>query len=144
MTSSILWIIAVIVFLLYEIMTLGLTSIWFAGGALAAFVASVLGANLFVQVALFVVVSIALVLIVRPLASKNFNQNRAKTNVDALIGKKGFVITEINNLKGEGEVNFSGQIWTARSTDDTIIEEKTEVEIVSIEGVKAMVKKVNQ
>ena len=142
-TESIFWILALIVFLIFEIITLGLTSIWFAGGALVAFIASLLGASLIVQIALFVVVSIVLVLVSRPLASKYFNKSRIKTNVDALVGKRGFVTKEINNLKGEGEVNFSGQIWSARSAEGEVIGVETEVEIVSIEGVKAIVKKCN-
>jgi len=142
-TQSIFWIIALIAFLVIEIITLGLTSIWFAGGALVAFLAAVLGANIIVQIALFFVVSIVLILVSRPLATKYFNKNRARTNVDALIGKRGFVTAEINNLKGLGEINLSGQIWSARSADESVIVEDAEVEIVSIEGVKAIVKKVN-
>lgn len=142
-SPEIFWIIALIVFLLFEIITLGLTSIWFAVGALAALIAALLHANVTVQVIIFLVVSIMFILVLRPFSRKYFNKTREKTNVDALIGRRGFVTVDINNLKGEGEVNFSGQFWSARSFDDSIIVKDTEVEIVSIEGVKAIVKQID-
>lgn len=139
---SMIWLVALIVFISVEIATLGLASIWFAGGSLVAFIASFFGANLIVQVILFLVVSIVLLVLTRPIAAKYFNKNRAKTNVDAIVGKNAVVIKDIDNLKGEGEINLAGQIWTARAIDDKVIEENTQVKIVSIEGVKAMVKPV--
>ena len=139
---SMIWLVALIVFISVEIATLGLASIWFAGGSLVAFIASFFGANLIVQVILFLVVSIVLLVLTRPIAAKYFNKNRAKTNVDAIVGRNAVVIKDIDNLKGEGEINLAGQIWTARAIDDKVIEENTQVKIVSIEGVKAMVKPV--
>lgn len=138
---SIFWLAALIIFLVAEIITLGLTSIWFAGGALVSFIASFLGANLIVQIILFLVVSIVLVAVTRPLASKYFNKNRTKTNIDAVVGKRGFVVTEIDNLKGQGEVSLAGQVWTARSADNSVIGKDIEVEVVAIEGVKLIVKR---
>lgn len=138
---SIFWLAALIIFLVAEIITLGLTSIWFAGGALVSFIASFLGANLVVQIILFLVVSIVLVAVTRPLASKYFNKNRTKTNIDAVVGKRGFVVTEIDNLKGQGEISLAGQVWTARSADNSVIGKDIEVEVVAIEGVKLIVKR---
>lgn len=138
---SIFWLAALIIFLVAEIITLGLTSIWFAGGALVSFIASFLGANLVVQIILFFVVSIVLVVVTRPLASKYFNKNRTKTNIDAVVGKRGFVVTEIDNLKGQGEISLAGQVWTARSADNSVIGKDIEVEVVAIEGVKLIVKR---
>lgn len=138
---SIFWLAALIIFLVAEIITLGLTSIWFAGGALVSFIASFLGANLVVQIILFFVVSIVLVAVTRPLASKYFNKNRTKTNIDAVVGKRGFVVTEIDNLKGQGEISLAGQVWTARSADNSVIGKDIEVEVVAIEGVKLIVKR---
>lgn len=141
--TSMFWLAAFIVLLVFEIITLGLTSIWFAGGALAAFAASVLGANMWIQIFVFLTVSFVLLFTVRPFASKYFNKSRAKTNLEALEGRQGVVTQEINNLKGTGEINLSGQMWTARSTEDNvIIEKEATVEIVNIQGVKAMVKKI--
>ena len=130
------WLAALVVFLVFEIITLGLTSIWFAGGALAAFVAAEFGANPIIQSLAFLIVSLLLLFTVRPFASKYFNRSRQKTNLDAIVTK------EINNLEGLGEINLSGQIWTARSADDTVIAAEKKVEIVNIEGVKAIVREV--
>lgn len=135
-----IWLIIFIVMLVFEIATLGLTSIWFAFGALVAFVLAILGLNVFLQIAGFLIVSGLLMALVRPLAAKYFNKNREKTNLDALIGKTGYVTVEINNLKGQGEVNLSGHIWTARSADETVIPVDSKVEITALEGVKAIVK----
>lgn len=113
------WLAALVVFLVFEIITLGLTSIWFAGGALAAFVAAEFGANPIIQSLAFLIVFIASSFyLVRPFASKYFNRSRQKTNLDAIVGRSAIVTKEINNLEGLGEINLSGQIWTARSADD--------------------------
>lgn len=111
------WLAALVVFLVFEIITLGLTSIWFAGGALAAFVAAELAANPIIQSLAFLIVSLLLLFTVRPFASKYFNRSRQKTNLDAIVGRSAIVTKEINNLEGLGEINLSGQIWTARSAD---------------------------
>lgn len=137
------WLLIFIVMLVFEIATLGLTSIWFAVGALAAFITAILNMNIAIQIGVFLFVSGVLLALLRPLAAKFLNKNREKTNVDALIGKIGYVTIEINNLKGQGEINLSGQIWTARSADDTIISVDSHVEITALEGVKAIVKKVS-
>lgn len=139
---SMFWLAAFIIFLVYEIITLGLTSIWFAGGALAAFIISLLTGNIFIQGFVFVLVSLLLLFTVKPFASKYFNKSREKTNLDAILGRQAVVTKEIDNLKGTGEINMSGQIWTARSVNDGIIKEESKVEIVLIEGVKAIVKKI--
>lgn len=142
MFVPVLWMVVLILFLVFEIMTLGLTSVWFAGGALVAFIVAVCGANPWIQIIVFLVVSLVLLFTVRPIAGKYFNNNRQKTNIDALVGRQGVVTVQIDNLKGQGEISLAGQMWTARSANDTIIEEKAQVEIVSIEGVKAIVKKI--
>ena len=136
------WLAALVVFLVFEIITLGLTSIWFAGGALAAFVAAEFGANPIIQSLAFLIVSLLLLFTVRPFSSKYFNRSRQKTNLDAIVGRSAIVTKEINNLEGLGEINLSGQIWTARSADDTVIAAEKKVEIVNIEGVKAIVREV--
>lgn len=137
-----LWIAVLIIFLVFEIMTLGLTSIWFAGGAIFACIAAAFGAHGLTQVGVFLMASGILMIAVKPVAGKYFNNSRQKTNLDAIIGKQAMVTIKIDNILGQGEINLAGQMWTARSTDDTIIEEGSRVEIVSIEGVKAIVKKV--
>jgi len=134
------WLILFVILIVIEIVTLGLTTIWFAGGALVAFVASVLGAPLWVQIVLFFLVSVLLLFVTRPLALKYLNTNRTKTNVESLIGKTGVVTTDINNLQGEGSVTINGQEWTARTAkDEETIKKDQLVEIRAISGVKLIV-----
>ncbi len=138
--DGIFWLIVVVVMAVIEIITLGLTTIWFAGGALAAFIASLLGANLLVQSILFVVVSVVLLAVTRPLAVEFFNKDRTKTNAESLIGKTAVVQQEIDNLKAAGMVTVDGQEWSARSADNTVIAAETLVEILEISGVKLLVR----
>lgn len=138
--ESFYWLIALAVLLVIEILTLGLTTVWFAGGALVAFFVSLTGTNVFVQLIVFFAVSIALLYFTRPVAMKYFNQNRAKTNYEGLIGKEGIVTELIDNYKQTGTVNLNGQDWTARSEEDGyIINPDTQVRIVDIKGVKLIV-----
>ena len=140
MSLSIIWLIVLVVCLAVEISTLGLTSIWFAGGALLALIISLIGGPLWLQVLVFLVTSIVLLIFTRPIAMKYFNKNRAKTNVDSKIGKQAIVTVTIDNLKGEGQIVTEGMEWTARSLDSSVIEEGAIVTIEKIEGVKAIVK----
>ena len=142
--DGVFWLFIVVVMAIIEIITLGLTTIWFAGGALVAFFASMLGANLVVQVVLFVVVSVALLAVTRPLAVKFFNKDRESTNAESLIGKLAVVKQEIDNLNARGMVSVNGQEWTARAFEDKIIPQGTTVEIMEISGVKLLVKETVQ
>ncbi len=138
--DGIFWLIVVVVMAVIEIITLGLTTIWFAGGALLAFAVSLLGANLLVQSILFVVTSVVLLAVTRPLAVEFFNKDRTKTNAESLIGKTALVQQEIDNLKAAGMVTVDGQEWSARSADDRVIPAETLVEILEISGVKLLVR----
>jgi membrane protein implicated in regulation of membrane protease activity len=134
------WLILFVILLIIEIITLGLTTIWFAGGSLAAFVATVFGASLGIQITLFFLVSLLLLFVTRPIAMKYLNKNRIKTNAESLIGKTAIVTADINNIKGEGSVVIGGQEWTARSADETkTIEKERLVMIKEISGVKLIV-----
>jgi membrane protein implicated in regulation of membrane protease activity len=134
------WLILFVVLIVIEIVTLGLTTIWFAGGALTAFVAAVLGAPLWVQIVLFFLVSILLLFVTRPIALKYLNRNRTKTNAESLIDKTGVVTAEINNLRGEGSVIVNGQEWTARAVEDEQIITKDQLVVIKeIIGVKLIV-----
>ena len=138
--EGIFWLIVLVVMTVIEIITLGLTTVWFAGGALAAFIASLLGANIVVQVILFVVVSVLLLALTRPLAVEYLNKDRIRTNADSLIGKTAVVKQEIDNLNAQGQVSVDGQEWTARSVEEQVIPKNVQVEIVEINGVKLMVR----
>ena len=139
MSLAIIWLIVLVVCLVVEISTLGLTSIWFAGGALLALLIAMIAGPLWLQVLVFLVTSIVLLIFTRPIAAKYFNKNREKTNVNSKIGKQAIVTATIDNLKGEGQIVTEGMEWTARSLDSTIIEEGSVVTIEKIEGVKAVV-----
>lgn len=138
--EGVIWLFIVVVMAIIEIITLGLTTIWFAGGALVAFIASLLGANLIVQIVLFIVVSVGLLALTRPLAVKFLNKGRESTNAESLIGKRAVVKQEIDNLNARGMVSVNGQEWTARAFEEKIIPEGTTVEIMEISGVKLLVK----
>ena len=104
MSLSIIWLIVLVVCLVVEISTLGLASIWFAGGALLAMLIAMIGGPLWLQVLIFLVTSVVLLIFTRPIAMKYFNKNREKTNVDSKIGKQAIVTVTIDNLKGEGSI----------------------------------------
>ena len=137
---EIIWLALTAVLLIIEIVTLGLTTIWFAAGALFAFFAALLGMNQGIQIGVFVVVSVVLLYFTRPLAVKYLNTKTIKTNTEALVGKTARVIVDINNLKSQGQVVINGLEWTARSSDDTVVFKIGDaVTIVGIEGVKLIV-----
>lgn len=136
----ILWIIVLIAAIFIEAMTMGLTSIWFAGGALTAIILELLNAGTYLQVIVFLVISLLLLYFTRPVAVKLFNKERVKTNAEGLIGKQAVVTDTIHNLKTTGKVVVAGQEWSARSSDEeTIFETGEIVRIVDIKGVKLIV-----
>lgn len=135
-----LWLIAFVIFLVAEIATVALTSIWFAAGALVAFAVSFFCDVLWVQILVFLIVSLLMVIVTRPVANKFLNQNREKTNVDAVVGKTGIVTEAIDNLNASGEVSLSGQIWMARTPNDSVkIAEGARVIVKEVRGVKLIV-----
>ena len=128
-----------------EIITMGLTTIWFAGGSLVAAVSAAFSAPLWLQLLLFVAVSFVLLYFTRPIAVKYFNKDRIKTNVESLIGKQAIVISEIDNLQGIGQVTVGGQEWSARTVKDGItLPVGCVVVIRAINGVKLMVEEKEQ
>lgn len=140
--SPIYWIIIFIVLLIIEIATLGLTTVWFAAGALAAFLAGILGAGLAVQIVLFLVVSIVLLVLTRPVALKYFNNKRQSTNVESMIGRQGVVLETIDTIKSQGLVEVDGETWSARTDEpEGVIPKNTVVSVEGVQGVKLIVKK---
>lgn len=137
-----IWVIIIAACIFAEIATLGLTTIWFAGGAGVALVVSIVGGGIWVQIIVFIIVSVVLMFLVRPYAKKRFNSKRTATNVDSILGQTGIVIDEINNLMSKGLVKIGGQEWTARSIDSgETIGPGEEVVVERIEGVKVIVRK---
>lgn len=141
---SICWAVALIVFLVAEGLTVGITSIWFALGALCALVVSAFTDNLLIQVLVFLVVSIAALLLLRPFAHKHLEKKRVATNADRAIGAEAVVTEEINNLKGQGTAVVAGVLWTARTSGEEMIPAGATVKVLRIEGVKLIVAPVAQ
>lgn len=133
------WFAAAAILVIVEIATLGLTTIWFAAGALVAGFLSLAEAHILIQIIAFLVVAALLLFMTRPLAAKYLNSQTKRTNADSLIGEMCLVTSPINNLKAEGQAVVKGQEWTARSITGELIPEGTQVRIVSISGVKLMV-----
>ncbi len=139
--TVIYWIAIMAVLLVMEILTFGLTTIWFAGGAAVAALAAWLGCPLSVQIILFVAVSLLLLLITRPLAVRHVNRKAIRTNADSLIGVECIVTSPIDNLRGKGEANVHGSVWSARGAAGyEYIPKGTTVRIEKIAGVKVIVK----
>ena len=140
MNPVIMWLAVLVILVIVELATMGLTTIWFAGGALIATVIAALEGPLWLQFVCFVVVSLVLLVLTRPVAMRYFNQNREKTNADSLVGKQAIVTLDINNLLGTGQVMLNGMEWSARSAkDDVKIEAGAVVIVKSISGVKVLV-----
>ena len=136
--TPMIWLGLVAVLLLAEAMTVGLTTIWFAGGALVAAIASFFQVNLVIQVLL----SLVLLIFTRPWAIRFMNSNREKTNVDSLIGESAVILEKVDNLKETGKAQVRGMEWTVRTEKDEETVEKGEVvTIVKVQGVKLIVKR---
>ncbi|MBR5528842.1 MAG: NfeD family protein [Oscillospiraceae bacterium] len=137
--AAVLWFVLIVVFLAIESSTVSLVSIWFAAGSLAAMVTAILGGEIWLQVVLFVAVSVLLLASLRPVVRKYITPKLVKTNVDAVIGKTGPVLEAIDNVQGTGRVKLSGMEWSARSTENEPIEEGMIVKVDRVEGVKVFV-----
>ena len=137
MNEVTIWLAVLVVCVGIEIATMGLTTIWFAGGALVSAILAALNAPLWLQIVAFFVVSLILLYLTRPVAVKYFNKDRVKTNVESLIGRQAIVISETDNLQGIGQVTVGGQEWSARSVkDDVQLPVGSVVVVRSVSGVK--------
>ena len=140
--QKIVWLVLLLLFAASEAATVGLTTIWFAAGALAALIAALLGGPLWIQITLFLVVSLLCLAAVRPLARRHLNSKVEPTNADRAIGQQAQVTEDIDNIHGKGAVVIRGITWTARSEDGTIIPAGTMVKVLRIEGVKVFVERI--
>lgn len=135
------WLIAAGIFFIIEMATIGFLVFWLGIGALLAMVTSFITDSILIQSIVFLVTSTLLLIFTRPLVNKFIKvPKEIKTNAYSIIGKKGIVISKINNIEGTGQIKIDGDVWSAKSATDEDIPENTEVEIVEIDGVKAVVK----
>ena len=138
--ATIYWLLLSIGLIVIELFTMSLTTIWFAGGAIVTFFASLLGASVQMQWGIFIIISLILLILTRPVAMKLLKGRTTKTNVDAIIGTRALVTETIDNEKSTGAVRVNGQIWTARSEIPNQILHKDEwVSVQKVQGVKLIV-----
>ena len=142
--EAIFWLVAMVIFIAAEAMTVTLVSIWFALGALGAILVALLGGGLMLQVTVFLALAIVLLLCLRGLVRKHFTPRLTRTNVDSIIGSTGIVVTPVNNIAALGQVRISGMEWSARSTNGSHIPAGATVKVDRIEGVKVFVSLVEE
>ena len=140
LNMTVFWLVLLVVLVVIELLTMGLTTVWFAGGALVAAIAAIFNAPIALQMILFLLVSALLLFFTRPFAVKYFNKDRVRTNAESLVGRQAIVISEIDNLQGIGQVNVGGMEWSARTRMDGIrLPVGTVTTILAINGVKLIV-----
>jgi len=138
-----IWVALTVIFTVIEVLTFGLTTVWFALAALVMVFLSFLPIPFVFQIIIFLAVSACLLIFTRPVAIKKLKIGKEKTNVDSLAGKHALVIKQIGEFE-RGEVKLNGQIWSAHSDDNSIIKEGTRCEVVRIEGVQAIVRALDE
>ncbi|MCM1285864.1 MAG: NfeD family protein [Acetobacter sp.] len=138
----IVWAAAIIIFGVFEAITAQLVSIWFVAGAIGGLIAAMLNAPIYLQVVVFIVITILALAITRPLVKKYIKPKMQRTNADRVISQIGIVAEEIDNINGKGEVRIDGKVWSARSADNNVIPLESKVQVLEISGVKLIVKKV--
>lgn len=139
---TIMWLALLILLLVVEIITVGLTCIWAAGGALVAMILSIFEVALGLQIGAFLVVTAVLLYFTRPFALKVINAKREKTNYEGIIGKTIRIIERVDNIEQSGKAVVNGTEWTVRAeAEDEILEPGTLAKVVNISGVKLIVKK---
>lgn len=136
------WLAVMVLAIVVEAISLGLTSVWFAFGALAAWLVSLVVDSFAIQITVFLVVSLVLLIGIRPFAVKGLKIGRHRTNADALVGREGFVLKSIEPLSTTGQVKVGAQIWTAVS--DESLTEGVKVQVLEIQGVKLVVKRADK
>lgn len=137
--AAIIWLVLMVVFLIAEASTVTMVSLWFAAGALAAMIVSLLHGAVWLQTAAFLAISVALLIALRPLVRKYVTPKLMATNIDSVIGSTGLVTVAIDNVTATGQVKLGAMVWTARSSSGSPIPEGTQVKVDRIEGVKVFV-----
>lgn len=141
MDYGLAWLGVVVVCVIIEALTVSLTTIWFAIGAIVAWIVNTAGFELHVQIIIFLIVAVLCLIVTRPIAVKKLKIGKTRTNADSLIGEFVKVYSTINNINNEGTIMVRGQMWSAKSIDDNIIEKDELVCIKEIRGVKLIVER---
>lgn len=139
-----IWLIASGVFIIIEIFTIGFLFFWLAIASLISMLVSFITDSIIIQTAVFVISSALLIFATKPLVDKFAKKDKTATNVYSLIGKKAIVIKEIDWASGKGQIKIEGEVWSAKTNEQVNIPKGTEVEIESIDGVKAFVKPIKE
>ena len=139
MSMIVLWILAAVVFIAAELVTVAMVSIWFVAGALAALILAALGAAVWLQIVVFLAVSGALFALLYPRLKHFVGRNRQATNADMVLGETCVVTRRIDNLAETGAVSVGGKVWSARTVGGETVEEGELVRAVEIRGVKLLV-----
>lgn len=137
------WLIVAGLFFVGEIFTLGFLIFWFGIGALFAMIVSFFTTNIIIQTTVFLITSTIFILATKPLVKKFVDVKNTNTNVFSIIGKKALVIQDIDPIHSSGQIKLNGEVWSAETENDEIIKEGSEVEVLKINGVKAIVKLVD-
>ena len=146
-TQAIFWLVVMILFLILEMVTISLVSIWFVGGSLAAFLVSYFVKNPWIEAAVFLGVSLILLFLIRPIASRLSvkKKDQIRSGAQALVGKRAIVTEAIDNLRAKGAVQVNGQFWSAKSVDDDLkIPRETVVVISEVDGVRLVVEQLKK
>lgn len=141
MNSEWIWLGLTVLFAVAEAATAALVSLWFIGGSLAALVAALCGAPLWLQIILFFAVSGLLLLLLRPLVRRTVDTRKTVTNAESNVGKVVLVTERIDNLRETGAVKISGVEWSARSADGSVIEAGTAVRVTKLKSAKVLVER---
>ena len=136
------WLLIAGLFFIGEIATVGFLIFWFGVGALIAMIVSLFTSNIIIQTTIFIISSTILIFATKPFVKKFADVKKTNTNVYSIIGKKALVIKTIDPIHSIGQIKLNGEVWTAESENNEIIEEGLEVEVKEIKGVKAIVKPV--
>ena len=134
-----IWIGLMVVFAIVEASTVSMVSLWFIGGSLGGLIVTLLGGGIWLQIVVFLAVSVALLSCLRPFVRKYVTPKKTATNVDMVLGRSAYLTQTVDNLRGTGALKLDGKEWTVRSADESILPEGTLVKIVKLEGVKLYV-----
>lgn len=137
--AGVVWFLLMVFFILLEAGTVALVSTWFAAGALGAMITALCGGALWLQLVVFLVISVVLLVSLRGFLRKHITPKQIKTNVDSIVGTEGLVTATIDNLASTGQVKLGGMEWSARSTSGEVIQPGERIRVDRVEGVKVFV-----